>query len=244
MNSFPEFESVDFYNKDAASYDIERFSNIQGSIIDQIQKKIVNGVFGSNKNKLVLDLGCGTGRFSIELERHGLQIVSVDPSLLMLKEITKKIKKDDNITLIQGIAHQLPFKDSSFDGCICINVMDHIKEPQIIFSEVSRILKKDGHFLFNFSNYYSFYLPFAIYINYSKKSLLNDVFTEWHKYSRIRDYLNDTRIKIEKIYGHLLFPKKEIPNGFLKLFYIANKFVSNSKLKYFSGSIYVVSKKG
>jgi len=241
MNNLPEYKSIDFYEKNAAIYDIERFSNSQGYAIDEFQKKIVVNLIGSKKDKRILDLGCGTGRFSIELESAGSHVISLDPSHSMLNELSKKLIGNEHIDLIQGLGHRLPFKQNSFDGCICINVLDHIKDPKILIAEISRILKKDGVFVFNFSNYCGVYFPIALYINYSNKSLQNNVYTEWQNFHIIKKQVNDSNLKIENVWGQLLFPKKDIPKSMFGMLKNLNEYLTNSFLKTLLGSIYIAA---
>jgi ubiquinone/menaquinone biosynthesis C-methylase UbiE len=241
MNNLPEYKSIDFYEKNAAVYDIERFFNYQGYKIDEFQKKIVVNLIGSKKDKRILDLGCGTGRFSIELENAGSHVISFDPSHSMLNELSKKEIGNVNIDLIQGLGHRLPFKEKSFDGCVCINVMDHIEDPKILIAEISRILKKDGVLVFNFSNYSGVYFPIALYINYTNKSLQNTVYTEWQPYHHIKKQLEASNFKVENVRGQLLFPKNEIPKHMFGMLQKLNGYLTNSLLKTLLGSIYIAA---
>jgi len=90
--------------------------------------------------KTFADLGCGTGQSSSLLSKY-YQITGVDISPLFLKEAKKKFPK---INFIQGDITQLPFKDNSFDGAGCFNVLEHISNPQEAVTEMTRITKKSG----------------------------------------------------------------------------------------------------
>src|SRR5215472_10332728 len=58
---------------------------------------------------LVIDLGCGTGRFSELLAAHfGVQVIGIDPSLKMLDQARRKLTSD-NVVYCQGLAEALPF---------------------------------------------------------------------------------------------------------------------------------------
>lgn len=237
MSKLLEYKSIDFYERNAPTYERERFFDYQGQAIDKFQKKTVVDFIEFPRNKKILDLGCGTGRFSIELLSYKSHVISFDPSESMLKEVSKK--GNENLNLIQGVGHKLPFKSESFDGCICINVFDHIKGPNILLSEISRVLKKDGVLVFNFSNSRGLYFPISIYINYLNKSLYNDVYTEWHNFNLMKNHIEISNLKIEKIRGQLIFPKKVDPKWLFEIFRIANEFLCNSILKSLLGSVYV-----
>jgi len=90
--------------------------------------------------KTFADLGCGTGQSSSLLSKH-YQVTGADISPLFLKEARKKFPQ---INFIKGDITQLPFKNNSFDGVGCFNVLEHISAPQKAVAEMIRITKKSG----------------------------------------------------------------------------------------------------
>jgi ubiquinone/menaquinone biosynthesis C-methylase UbiE len=57
---------------------------------------------------LIIDLGCGTGRFSELLAGHfAAQVIGIDPSLKMLDQARRKLTSD-NVAYCQGLAEALP----------------------------------------------------------------------------------------------------------------------------------------
>lgn len=44
-------------------------------------------------------------------------------------------------TDVVGVAEELPFADASFDGVVCLNVLEHVKNPFQAAKEISRVLK-------------------------------------------------------------------------------------------------------
>jgi ubiquinone/menaquinone biosynthesis C-methylase UbiE len=68
----------------------------------------------------ILDIGCGTGRHSLELARRGFQITGIDISQNMLKE-AKKVRDREELPAKFICADAVDFSlNEKFDGCICL----------------------------------------------------------------------------------------------------------------------------
>lgn len=88
-----------------------------------------------------LDVGCGDGRTAgIWLREHGRQYVGVDISARAVREAqalgldARKIHD----------ASSLPFPDASFDAAVCIEVFEHLFQPQLTAAEIFRVLRPGG----------------------------------------------------------------------------------------------------
>lgn len=73
-------------------------------------------------------------------------------------DITLNIDDFVNVDIVAD-AHRLPFKDNSVDSIICIAVLEHVYDPEIVVSEMIRVLKPGGYlyaevpFIFFFHGY-------------------------------------------------------------------------------------------
>ncbi|UCG69974.1 MAG: class I SAM-dependent methyltransferase [Thermoplasmata archaeon] len=83
----------------------------------------------------VLDIGCGTGRFTEPLKDRGIEVVGVDISEKMLEKA--RLKGIDSLVLSD--ACRLPFKDSSFDSIICVHVLHLISDWKNAMIELKRV---------------------------------------------------------------------------------------------------------
>ena len=226
---------VSFYEKDAKKYEEERFITDRGKYENKNQRDIVFSL-NSWENFDILEVGCGTGRFSIEVSRWGSIITALDPSLSMLEELKRIIGTKNKIRLIHGSGYELPFKDNTFDGCICINVLSHIPNYEGVFTEIHRVLKPNAFFIFNFPNLYSILLPAGLIVNLRKKSLINPVYTKWYTLRKIKNDLQTAGFEIEMIKGTFLSAVSPIPVQIVKKL---NKFSRDSILKYISTGIFI-----
>jgi SAM-dependent methyltransferase len=76
----------------------------------------------------VLDLPCGTGRFTGHLARLDLEVIGSDISLHMMREaaLARQVQHPGIIGFVQGDAEQLPFSDRSLDCVMSIRFMFHV----------------------------------------------------------------------------------------------------------------------
>jgi SAM-dependent methyltransferase len=96
---------------------------------------------GSVKNGNCLDVGCGTGNYTIALFQKGVNITGIDPSSEMLK-VAKT--KSNEISWLQGVAEEIPRKTESVAGIICSLTIHHWKSLSQAFEEFYRVLKPNG----------------------------------------------------------------------------------------------------
>lgn len=92
-------------------------------------------------DKLYLDIGCGTGNYTITLANKGFNFVGVDPSEKMLK---KAKSRHLGINWLKGTAEQIPAADKSFDGIIATLTIHHWTDLKKAFVDLDRVLADNG----------------------------------------------------------------------------------------------------
>lgn len=96
------------------------------------------------KNKVYLDIGCGTGNYTISLAERGLSLVGIDPSELML---AKANGRNENVQWLAGSAEQIPIDDNVIDGAMATLTLHHWGNLDIGFEEIARVLKPNTPFV-------------------------------------------------------------------------------------------------
>jgi ubiquinone/menaquinone biosynthesis C-methylase UbiE len=92
----------------------------------------------------VLDVGSGTGRFTVLLAQwFGATVIGIEPANGMRK-IAAVEGQHSNGSYVGGCAEQLPFKASSFDVALLSNVYHHISDRRSSAEELSRVLRAGG----------------------------------------------------------------------------------------------------
>lgn len=106
-----------------------------------LEKKLIKSFIGNVKNKNILDLGCGTGRYTIPLSKKGADVVGVDFSKGMLKKAKIKAKETGvKVELINAdITKYSPKK--KFDIVLSMLVQDHIKNIDKLIENISKASK-------------------------------------------------------------------------------------------------------
>jgi len=133
-------------------YDSESFT--QGTIgeCDFIEKEI-----GFNKSIKILDIGCGTGRHSIELSKRGYNIMGIDLSDSQLARAREKAQKRGlKINFLKHDARSLPF-ENEFDLVIMLcegafPLMETDEMNYEILENATKSLKDSGKFIFTTLN--------------------------------------------------------------------------------------------
>jgi ubiquinone/menaquinone biosynthesis C-methylase UbiE len=103
---------------------------------------------------VVLDLGCGTGRYFHCLTKLRF-LVGVDPSANMLRMAKNPVNhKTAPIQLVQGSLHEIEFKPDSFDLIMCIGVFGGVSPlDEYSLQQIARFLKPSGILFFTVPEY-------------------------------------------------------------------------------------------
>jgi ubiquinone/menaquinone biosynthesis C-methylase UbiE len=125
------------YSKIAEHFD--RVRTEPGTLLSQIIK---HG--GINPHSTVLDVGCGTGRFPINLSSMvRCSLFGLEPCQEMLREAFLK-DCSRRVAWIQADGQQLPFPNEIFDCVYMTFVLHHMERKDLALHEIYRVLKKGG----------------------------------------------------------------------------------------------------
>jgi ubiquinone/menaquinone biosynthesis C-methylase UbiE len=122
------------YNKIGIDYNLTRKA-------DNLISERLYTLLNPDKNGIYLDIGCGTGNYTIELQKKGLNFIGIDPSTEML---VKAKKKNDNINWKIGTAEKTDLECESIDGIIAVLTIHHWSDLHKGFAELYRVLKNNG----------------------------------------------------------------------------------------------------
>lgn len=119
----------------------------------------ITGIDTELSGQVVLDIGCGPGRFIDVAQRKGAKVIGIDYSEAV--EVAKKnFKSNENVCICQGDALNLPFKDSVLDGAFTIGVLHHTPAPNKGVEQAWKCLGDKGWFgisVYERGGYYNFF---------------------------------------------------------------------------------------
>ncbi len=134
-----------YQNSETANrYDSSRYHDFQGRwnnrTVWSVLKKALKHVPAKGR---IIDMPCGTGRFSWHLAGEGYQVLASDISTEMLA-VAEKAQPSPNSprpVFQKGDLFNLPFKDSEFDAVFCIRFMNLVdrKVRVAAVKEMSRL---------------------------------------------------------------------------------------------------------
>jgi ubiquinone/menaquinone biosynthesis C-methylase UbiE len=112
----------------------------------------------ANSPKLFLDVGCGYGAMLVSASCHFDLVIGINTDLQELKTAQTMLTdlKVQNFILFRASALNLPFLPDQFHGVSCIQVLEHVSEPQTVVSQVRLVMESRGCLYLSVPNRFMF----------------------------------------------------------------------------------------
>jgi ubiquinone/menaquinone biosynthesis C-methylase UbiE len=123
----------------ARNYD-RWFDREWGRYASRVEQRALDKAVGSSRNRSVVDVGCGTGRFTGFLDHHATRVIGLDRDLAMLSIARPRVAGP----LVTGDALALPFRDASFDLAVALTVLEFVADPAAAVAELARVTRPGG----------------------------------------------------------------------------------------------------
>ncbi len=119
----------------------------------QKKKKVISNLLRKIDTKNVIDFGCGDGGL-IELFDNNTNYTGIDISPTQVKLARAQIKKigKKNAKVYMSDATTTKFENNTFDAALVCDIVEHVISPKELFSEIKRVVKKDGYIIFSIPN--------------------------------------------------------------------------------------------
>lgn len=139
---------MDFYRALSKHYD-EIFP------LKEPQKKFLHEYLYQETLTSILDIGCGTGTFALEISQKGVRVLGVDLSNEMI-EISKKKAQERGVSSSFAIADMRDLSEiqEEFDGILCLgNTLAHVSGETELNQVLAQFWEKGTHLLLQTVNY-------------------------------------------------------------------------------------------
>lgn len=113
-----------------------------GAFVLRVEVVSLVGLAGEVTEKCALEVGCGTGRFGRAFAERGACVTGVDLSGAMLAEAGKDRK--EGLNLCRDDAGRLPLPASSFDLAFAATLLEFVRHPSAVLTEMWRVLRPGG----------------------------------------------------------------------------------------------------
>src|SRR4051794_21225554 len=107
-----------------------------------LEARVVRDLVSSLHSRIVIDVGCGTGRSMTRCSGGGALTFGADPCLEMLAEAHKKPGLANRLVLAE--ASQLPFANEIADVALCSFALSYFPDIPRSVKELARITKPGG----------------------------------------------------------------------------------------------------
>jgi len=116
-------------------------------------KKIIDLLKLNPEGKTALEVGCGGGILCEEIAGMGFVTTGIDPSKQSLVTATEHAAGNGlKISYLQGTGESLPFHNGTFNIVFCCDVLEHVRDLPAVISEIHRVMKPGGIFIYDTFN--------------------------------------------------------------------------------------------
>jgi ubiquinone/menaquinone biosynthesis C-methylase UbiE len=119
------------------------FTTPIGSLVKRVEWELIDDLLRPGPGEFILDAGCGTGVFTLDMISCGARVIGLDLSLSMIRRARQKCRTSQ-LRIISADILRLPFPENSFDKTVSITALEFIPDGQKAIKELFRVTQKGG----------------------------------------------------------------------------------------------------
>ena len=154
-----------------------------------------------------LDIGCGTGNYTLELHKKGINLIGIDPSELMLK---KARQRNEQIEWRIGTAEDTGLQENAVDGVIATLTIHHWTDLKKGFTELRKVAKPDSRIVIFTSTPQQMR---GYWLNHYFPQLLLDSIAQMPSFEHVQKALDGSGIEL--LETHKYFIRPDLKDQFL-----------------------------
>ncbi|MCX5917190.1 MAG: class I SAM-dependent methyltransferase [Deltaproteobacteria bacterium] len=114
-----------------------------GSLVKRVEWELILDLLRPGAGEFILDAGCGTGIFTLDMLSCGARVVGLDLSLSMIRRARQKAR-NSRLRVISADILNPPFPENTFDKAASITALEFIPDGQEAVKELFRVTRKGG----------------------------------------------------------------------------------------------------
>lgn len=151
LDKLPEYYQSEDYisHTDSKRNVFEKVYHLVRTIALKKKLNLIDSFF--SKEKMLLDIGCGTGDFLQIAQQNGWTVSGIEPN-----DEARKIANSKTNTSVFNTSHLLNFQDNSFDVISLWHVLEHLPDLENQIENFKKLLKPNGRLVIAVPNYKSY----------------------------------------------------------------------------------------
>jgi ubiquinone/menaquinone biosynthesis C-methylase UbiE len=119
------------------------FTTPTGALVRKYEAGLVLDLLRAGRGETILDAGCGTGVFTLDILASGAHVTGLDISLPMLRRSREK-EGGGPLQIVLGDMLHLPFPENVFDRVVSVTALEFIEDGLGAVRELFRVTKRGG----------------------------------------------------------------------------------------------------
>ena len=119
------------------------FTTPIGSLVKRVEWELILDFLRPEPGDFLLDAGCGTGVFTMDMLSCGARVVGLDLSLSMIRRAREKAR-NSRLQILSADLLSLPFPENTFSKAVSITALEFIPDARKAVQELFRVTRKGG----------------------------------------------------------------------------------------------------
>jgi SAM-dependent methyltransferase len=132
--------------RDRFSATAERVAEHADAGVEELRERLHRFVHPRGDER-VLDVGTGAAAVAVAIAPLVGSVVGLDPVPELLEHGRRRAAGFENVELVEGDATKLSFDAGEFDLGTCVRVLHHVRRPELVVAELTRVVRLDGRVL-------------------------------------------------------------------------------------------------
>lgn len=150
MESEERFDSI---GNGSGSFFVDFSKNRSKRFVSSEHAERYKFAIAYTRDKVVLDMACGSGYGSNYIAQKGAQrVVGADKEQEAVEEAKKRYQQTSNVEYRTMDAERIDFPNESFDMVVSFETIEHIERPEVFLAKLKNVVKKGGVCIFSTPN--------------------------------------------------------------------------------------------